>query len=196
MSSQIRPLVYPSQYRDQTSEQTEFNLRVLQYPAAGAPRYAAGPMTDPPPVIRPALPAERDALEALQLRASLIWDEYRADLEASPGAIALSPFAIDEQRVRVATVDGELAGFSEWSASSAEEWELEGLFVEPARMRGGLGTLLVDDLAGLAGERGIRSIAVVGNPNALVFYERAGFVQEGTVRTRFGPGIRMRLTLG
>ena len=67
--------------------------------------------------IRPALPAERKALEALQLRASLIWDEYRADLEANPDAIALSPAAIEEQRVRVATVDGELAGFSEWSAS-------------------------------------------------------------------------------
>ncbi len=147
-------------------------------------------------VIRPALPAERRALEALQLRASLIWDEYRADLEANPDAIALSPAAIEEQRVRVATVDGELAGFSEWSASSAEEWELEGLFVEPARMRGGIGALLVDDLARLGRERGIRSIAVVGNPNALAFYERAGFVQQGTVPTRFGPGIRLRFALG
>ena len=154
-------------------------------------------MTDLPPVIRPALPAERSALEALQLRASLIWDEYRADLEANPDAIALSPLAIDEQRVRVATVDGELAGFSEWSASSAEEWELEGLFVEPARMRGGIGALLVDDLARLGRERGVRSIAVVGNPNALAFYERAGFVQEGTrahaLRTGHPDAPRARL---
>ena len=93
-------------------------------------------------------------------------------------------------------MDGEPAGFSEWSANSAEEWELEGLFVEPARMRGGIGALLVDDLARLGRERGVRSIGVVGNPNALAFYERAGFVQEGTVPTRFGPGIRMRLALG
>jgi GNAT superfamily N-acetyltransferase len=152
-------------------------------------------MSDPPPVIRQAHPAERAALVAIQLRASLIWAEYRADLEANPDAIVLLPDSIEEGRVRVAIVDGEPAGFAEWSVTSDEEWELEGLFVEPAWMRHGIGALLVRDVVRLAREGGARSLAVVGNPNALVFYERAGFVQEGSVPTRFGPGIRMRLTL-
>lgn len=148
-----------------------------------------------PTAVRPALPAERAALEAIQLRASLVWEEYRADLEENPDAIVLSADSIEEGRVRVATVDGELAGFAEWSVSSDEEWELEGLFVDPARMRHGIGALLVSDVVRLARERGVRSLAVVGNPNALAFYRRAGFVEEGSVPTRFGPGIRMRLAL-
>jgi GNAT superfamily N-acetyltransferase len=144
-------------------------------------------------IIRPALPGERAALEALQLRASLIWEEYRADLAAHPGAIALTPGAIEQLRVRVALLVGDdaPAGFSEWSVTSVDAWELEGLFVAPALMRNGIGGELVADVLGLARDAGVSRVAVVAGPHAAAFYERCGFVREGDASTRFGPAIRM-----
>jgi GNAT superfamily N-acetyltransferase len=142
-------------------------------------------------VIRPALPGERAALEALQLRASLIWEEYRDDLAAHADAIALTPGAIEELRVRVASTPGEVVGFAEWSVASDGEWELEGLFVEPSVMRRGIGGELLADVLGLARDAGVRRIVVVAEPHAVAFYERCGFAREGEVRTRFGPGVRM-----
>ena len=32
---------------------------------------------------------------------------------------------------------------------------------------------------------------VTANPNAVAFYVKAGFVDDGVVTTRFGPGLRM-----
>jgi GNAT superfamily N-acetyltransferase len=150
-------------------------------------------------VIRPALPGERDALEALQLRASLIWEEYRDDLAAHPDAIALTPGAIEQMRVRVATApgaaagiaDGGAIGFAEWSVVSDAQWELEGLFVEPSVMRRGIGGALLEDVLGLARDGGVRRLAVVAEPHAVAFYERCGFTCEGDVPTRFGPAVRM-----
>jgi GNAT superfamily N-acetyltransferase len=142
-------------------------------------------------VIRPALPAERAALEALQLRASLIWEDYRDDLAAHPEAISLTENAIEELRVRVATVAGEPVGFSEIVVVSDREWELEGLFVEPDAMRRGIGGRLLADVFELARDAGVRRVAVVAEPHAAAFYERNGFVREGDVPTRFGPAVRM-----
>jgi GNAT superfamily N-acetyltransferase len=147
-------------------------------------------------VIRPALPGERAALEALQLRASLIWEEHRSDLAAHPDAIALTPDAIEQLRVRVATTPAEPVGFAEWSIVSGEEWELEGLFVEPVVMRRGIGRELLQDVFELARDTGVRRIAVIAQPGAVAFYERCGFVREGEAATRFGPAVRMAADLG
>lgn len=80
--------------------------------------------------------------------------------------------------------------------ASGEEWELEGLFVEPAVMRRGIGGELLEDLFELARDAGVRRIAVVAQPRAVTFYERCGFVREGAAATRFGPAVRMAATLG
>lgn len=148
-------------------------------------------------VIRPALPDERAALEALQLRASLVHEAHREDLAAHPDAIALTEGAIEQRRVRVAAAaDDEAAvGFAEWSVTSREEWELEGLFVEPPVMRRGIGAALVADALALARDRGVRRVAVVAQPAAETFYERCGFVAAGEVATRFGPAVRMAVEL-
>lgn len=146
-------------------------------------------------VIRSALPDERPALEALQMRASLIWEDYREDLAAHPEDVCLTQNAIEELRVRVATVDGAVVGFSEAVRTSGREWELEGLFVEPDAMRRGIGGRLLDDLFGLARRAGVIRVAVIAEPHAAGFYERNGFVREGHVQTQFGPAVRMGLAL-
>ncbi|MBV9915096.1 MAG: GNAT family N-acetyltransferase [Solirubrobacterales bacterium] len=153
-------------------------------------------MTPEAPVLRDAREDELAELEALQWRASLIWDEYRADLEANPDAIAIPLEQIQAGRIRVATdEDDRPIGFSAVCQHDSDAVELDGLFVEPSRMRRGIGARLVADVAGRAARAGVARVEVVANPAAVAFYARQGFRQTDVSQTRFGPAPRMVLDL-
>jgi predicted N-acetyltransferase YhbS len=145
--------------------------------------------------IRFATPAEREALEALQRRSSMHDPMYREQLAAEPDAIELPAEQITAGLVRVAEDDGAVAGFAVLFERDGDACELDGLFVEPGRMRGGVGRALVADAARIARERGASRIDVVANPQALAFYGAVGFVPAGQAQTRFGPAPRMSLHL-
>src|SRR4051794_8867930 len=144
--------------------------------------------------IRPALPRERAALEALQRRASLHNEGDREALLAHPDAIELPARQIEH--VRVAERAGALVGFSLLLEPQDGACELDGLFVEPDAMGVGVGRALVDDAARIARERGAASIAVIANPHALEFYRRVGFTGADEIATRFGAGYRMHRGVG
>src|SRR5262245_23535816 len=146
--------------------------------------------------IRDALPDEASALEALQRRASDVWEEYRAQLAAHPDAIAPPHRAIAEGRVRVAAdASGRPLGFSVVQPVEDGRCELDDLFVEPDWMRRGVGRLLVDDVGARAAAAGASYVDVIANPNALGFYSRLGFEETGAASTRFGSARRMTLPL-
>ena len=135
--------------------------------------------------IRLARADEREGLEGLQRRASMALEEYRAHLEAHPDAVQLPAEQIANGQVFVAEEEGQVAGFA-----ALVDGELDGLFVEPALWRRGIGRLLVEEAVHEARRQG-RSITVVASPTALGFYQRCGFSTEGEEQTRFGPAIRM-----
>jgi GNAT superfamily N-acetyltransferase len=139
--------------------------------------------------IRLARADERAALEALQRRASLALEDYRLPLEAHPDAIRLPAEQIALGEVLVAEDEGGVTGFAV-VVDADDRAELDGLFVEPARWREGIGTALVMEAVHIARERGL-SLTVIANPTARDFYEKCGFAVEGEEQTRFGPGIRM-----
>jgi GNAT superfamily N-acetyltransferase len=56
--------------------------------------------------------------------------------------------------------------------------------------RQGVGATLIAAATHEARRRGL-ALMVIANPHALDFYRRCGFLEEGIVQTRFGPGIRM-----
>ena len=60
-------------------------------------------------------------------------------------------------------------------------------------MRRGVGRALIVDVAAITRSRGIARVEVTANGHALAFYEAAGFVEDGTAETRFGPAQRMHL---
>ena len=97
--------------------------------------------------------------------------------------------------VRVAEQNGAVVGFAVLLERSEDACELDGLFVEPDRMRAGVGRRLVEDAARIARERGATRIDVVANPQAVAFYEAVGFAQTGEAQTRFGPAPRMSLSI-
>jgi len=147
------------------------------------------------PDIRPGRVDERHELEALQRRASLVWEDYRAQLLAHPDAIELPEAYLSEGRVRVAVVAGRVIGFVCLLPSTPGTAELDGLFVEPAHWRTGVGRRLLEDAFRHARAHGIRAVEVTANPRAEEFYRRLGFVVSGRAETRFGSANRMRVEI-
>lgn len=145
-------------------------------------------------IIRPGRPDERAALEELQRRASLMWEEYRPFLLANPDVIALPLSQLVEKQVRVAETGGEAVGFSAL-LPRGEVFDLDGLFVEPAHWGRGIGRALMEDAAVRARQTGMAAIEVLANPRAEGFYKRLGFAVLGPEQTLFGPANRMRLPL-
>jgi GNAT superfamily N-acetyltransferase len=141
--------------------------------------------------IRDASATEAGTLEALQRRSSDIWEEYREQLAANPDAISVPQPFIDDGWVRVAVeAGGAPIGFSVVIPSSGEAHELDGLFVEPAEFRRGVGRALIEDAAGRARAAGAARLEVTAGP-AQPFYERLGFTVTGGAKTRFGAAVRM-----
>jgi predicted N-acetyltransferase YhbS len=143
--------------------------------------------------IRYAQESEREALELLQRRSSMRQPMYRAQLAAHPDAIELPEEQIAAGLVRVAELDGAVVGFAVLFERSGDACELDGLFVEPDRMRSGVGRRLVEDAVRAARKRGAARIDVVADPQAVAFYEAVGFVTVGEAQTRFGSAPRMSL---
>jgi len=145
--------------------------------------------------IRFALPVERTALEELQRRSSMHEPMYRAQLAAHPDAIEVPADLIRAGSVRVAEQDGAIVGFAALLDPHGGACELDGLFVEPDRMRSGVGRKLIDDAMRIARKHGATRIDVVANPQAVAFYARVGFKASGQAETRFGMAPRMSLRL-
>jgi GNAT superfamily N-acetyltransferase len=137
--------------------------------------------------IRPAKATEAPALEALQRRSSDVWEEYRADLAAHPDAIELPQSFVDNDWVRVAVGDDDDTpiGFSVVIPTDGPAHELDGLFVEPSHMSGGVGRALIEEAAARAASEGAECLEVTAGP-AQGFYEKLGFELIGSAQTRFG----------
>jgi GNAT superfamily N-acetyltransferase len=143
--------------------------------------------------IRAAEPAEVPALEDLQRRSSLVWEEYREALLAHPDAIEVAPEAVAEEWVRVAVDGGRIVGFCTVMPAGDGVGELDAIFVEPESMRCGIGRRLIDDALARARADGLVRVEVTANPRAEGFYQRVGFSSDEVTPTRFGPAIRMHL---
>lgn len=141
--------------------------------------------------IRPARPEEKRPLEALQLRASLAGGSDAEMLRAHPEAVILPAGEIAASRVFVAERAGALLGFAAVRPHGTGEAELEGLFVEPAHWRRGIGRALTARAVAWALAQDARRLVVIANLAAVPFYEAAGFVAVGPYESRFGPALRM-----
>ncbi len=145
-----------------------------------------------PITVRRAIASEREALEALQWRASLNNPNDRAALLANPDAIELPLHQILNGQVFVAEQAGRIKGFSALLSRQDGNVELDALFVEPECWRQGIGRALVEHVAEVAASSGAKHLHVIGNPHAEHFYTACGFHMLGVQETRFGQGLLMR----
>ena len=146
-------------------------------------------------MIRIAHVSEKQALEALQWRASLNNPGDRAALLANPDAIAIPDAQIEGGSVFVAEADEVIVGFAAILPRTDGDQELDALFVEPDQQRTGIGRKLVEYCAQAARAQGSRALHVVGNPHAEAFYKSCGFQIRGHEQTRFGVGLLMHKPL-
>ena len=139
--------------------------------------------------------AELKKLEALQWRASLNNPGDREALLANPDAIVLPLDQIAAGNVFVAERDGNTIGFAAVIQRSDQQFDLDGLFVEPAIWKSGVGRSLVNYCCQHARSKGATTLDVIGNPHAKIFYLACGFEIKGEYQTRFGVGVRMQKRL-
>ena len=144
-------------------------------------------------IIRFGLPDERSALEELQRRASLMWEDYRPWLLANPDVIELPLAQLTRSQVRVAEMAGRVAGFAAVLPKDGY-CELDGLFVEPDLWGLGLGRALIADALAIARACGAVTLETVANPRAEGFYKRLGFAVSGQAQTPFGSANRMKIS--
>jgi len=97
--------------------------------------------------VRPAVAVEREALEALQWRASLNNSNDRDALLANPDAIELPLQQILDGQVFVAELAGLVKAFSAVVPRTDGNFDLDALFVEPVCWSQGIGRALVEHAA-------------------------------------------------
>jgi len=141
---------------------------------------------------RSALISEKQALEALQWRASLNNPGDREALLKHADAIDIPLDQLAGGLVFVAECAGAIIGFAAIVARGDGDSELDALFVEPSLWRQGHGKALLLHCVEAARRRGSAALHVVGNPHAEAFYLACGFELVGTEQTRFGAGLLMR----
>lgn len=145
--------------------------------------------------IRVAFPSEREALEALQKRASLANSGDREAILAHPDAIEIPLHQLESGQVYVAEQGDSPVGFAAIASRDDGDTELDALFVEPGMWRRGIGLRLINHCETAARSQGSGALRVIGNPHARQFYIAAGFRCIGVSATRFGEGIVYRKAL-
>jgi GNAT superfamily N-acetyltransferase len=95
-----------------------------------------------------------------------------------------------EGRTRLAAIGDEIVGFVSIIDTNGVI-EIEDLFVDPAWMRHGAATALIDDLLHRARIAGATRVVVDGNKHAFDFYRSAGFEVQAEVALEHGTAFRM-----
>jgi len=141
--------------------------------------------------IRLATRQDADAIAKVFRNASLSNDGDREALLAHPDFLEWPGDGLLRGATVVATTaSGDVIGFA--GLQGDEVPEVEDLFVDPAWMRQGVATRLIERLCADVAAAGGSLVEVTANPHALEFYRSAGFVECGEVATELGPGLRMR----
>jgi len=144
-----------------------------------------------PYTIRPARLDEHRVLEAIQRNASLVWEDTRAALLAHPDACDIPLEHLSDGQCCVAEYENTAVGFCIALPVDDGYLEIDGLFVEPAHWRKGIGRALLDFVESKARAEQIQALQVIANPNALWFYLTFGFEIIGDHPTAFGPAFAM-----
>jgi putative acetyltransferase len=147
-------------------------------------------------VLRPLVAEDHAAVRAMIVASNDVGGSRHYD-EAERAAFAAYIAAADMAAIgagadlRVAVVDGELAGCAGWVPYPDEPAtsRLTTVFVAPAWFGRGVGTALVGEVERLAADSGHPRHVVRSSLNAVAFYERLGYVADRPWPTPLGGGV-------
>ncbi|MGF1455301.1 MAG: GNAT family N-acetyltransferase [Alphaproteobacteria bacterium] len=157
--------------------------------------------------LRPAVPADAQALSRLARAAKAQWGYDAGFMEAARSELTVTPDMIEQDVVRVAERGGRTVGFYVLSSfesdppmadGSVDVLDLDMVFVAPEAMGQGVGKALMAHAAAKAVTLGAGALAVVADPFAEPFYRHLHFMPADRVASGSIPGRslqRLLLTL-
>jgi GNAT superfamily N-acetyltransferase len=149
-----------------------------------------GAQSSPGGGIRAARIGEAAALSDLCIRSKAVWGYDEWFMAQACEALQVSVEEIGAGDVWVATAaDGSVAGVVALAPGEPPDTlDLNKLFVEPRRMRGGVGRALLDHATREARRRGATQLKILADPYAAAFYERSGARRIGEAPSDAIPG--------
>jgi GNAT superfamily N-acetyltransferase len=142
------------------------------------------------PSIRLARLEEASALSELCVRSKATWGYDEAFMALARAVLQVSPEQIAPGDVWVATAaDRGIAGIVALGPSEQPDTlDLDKLFVEPQRIRTGVGRVLMAHAIDEARRRGAKRLTILSDPYAAGFYERNGAHRIGEAPSDAIPG--------
>jgi len=142
------------------------------------------------PCIRLARIEEAAALSELCIRSKAVWGYDEVFMALARIVLEVRPEQVAAGDVWVATgADGEVAGMVALAPSAQPNTlDLDKLFVEPQRIRNGVGRALMAHAIDEAQRRGAKRLTVLADPYAAGFYERNGARRIGEAPSDAIPG--------
>ncbi len=141
-------------------------------------------------MIRPARVEEARLLSDLALRSKAHWGYSAEFIEQCRKELSYSEQQLRAEHMRFFVIESlqRVAGFYALKRLSANEMELEAMFVEPASIGEGFGRLLIDHAKSVASAMGAKRLVIQSDPYAQHFYVAAGGVVIGTRESASIPG--------
>jgi len=129
-------------------------------------------------------------MSALALRSKAHWGYSEEFLDACKAELTVDPdrFGANEYEHFVYCDNKSILGFYALEKLSADAYELEALFVDPAHIGTGVGRALMQHAIVTATKRGAARLIIQGDPNASRFYVGAGARQIGYKESDSIPG--------
>jgi len=145
--------------------------------------------------IRRAQLDEADELSAIAMESKAYWGYSAEFMEACREELLVPAENLTNERFSycVAETEGKPIGYYALERLSVGEYELEALFVVPARIGTGIGRLLMEHAKEAVAAAGGSRMIIQGDPNAEGFYLAAGGVWIGYRESRSIPGRHLPL---
>ncbi len=138
--------------------------------------------------MREAQPQEAAALSALAMRSKAHWGYSAEFMRACEAELTYSSQELADHTYYVLDTGTRVIGFYGLHPQSAEQVELEALFVEPEHIGTGCGRTLMEHAKMTAATAGFRQLIVQGDPHAARFYAAAGGTLVGNRESDSIPG--------
>jgi len=137
--------------------------------------------------VRPARPAEAEALTELVMRSKAHWGYSEEFMERCRAELTIHADEMVPARMTVAEAAGRVAAVATLEGEPPEA-ELGSLFVDPDMIGKGVGRRLLQHMLETARGIGVRTVVLDADPNAEPFYEAMGFIRVGVVPSGSIPG--------
>ena len=140
--------------------------------------------------LRDARQDELESLSELCLRSKAVWGYDDAFMAACRAELTLQPNELQSTHLQVAAVETVLAGLVQIKVTD-EDADLLKLFVEPNRLKSGIGRLLLDWATARAKSLRALRLIIEADPDAVAFYQRMGAHLAGSAPSGSITGRRL-----